>query len=229
MWLHTSAETSSAAWQIIVNYCYPIENALRGRGENRGVIGEGDPDRHQNLIDCSLGHAPPLQKFHQNPFIPFWDSRTERLTLSYWPVRKWSPRRRQWEWYSARKSLNTTSDCADLSLQREHGSVRLPGSRHEMASQQHRYQGERSEHEAHQGRADCWSVGEQGCHQMRPAETKRAPAYRQGRARQPDRLRAEIPATASVRVRDDDVVQSRERSQRHLRGQPTSTFILVNS
>jgi len=26
-----------------------------------------DPQRYQNLIDCSLGHAPPLQKFNRNP------------------------------------------------------------------------------------------------------------------------------------------------------------------
>jgi len=32
---------------------------------------DSDPYRYQNLIDCSLGHAPPLQKFHQNPFITF--------------------------------------------------------------------------------------------------------------------------------------------------------------
>jgi len=28
-----------------------------------------DPDRHQNLTDSFLGHAPHLQKFHQNQFI----------------------------------------------------------------------------------------------------------------------------------------------------------------
>ena len=30
-----------------------------------------DHGHYQNLIDCSLGLAPPLQKFHQNPFITF--------------------------------------------------------------------------------------------------------------------------------------------------------------
>ena len=28
-------------------------------------------DRHQNLIDQSLGHAPPLKKYNQNLFITF--------------------------------------------------------------------------------------------------------------------------------------------------------------
>ena len=29
--------------------------------------------RHQNVIDWFLGHAPPLQKIHQNPFITSGD------------------------------------------------------------------------------------------------------------------------------------------------------------
>jgi len=32
-----------------------------------------NPDCHQNLIDLSLDLARPLQKFHQNPVIPFWE------------------------------------------------------------------------------------------------------------------------------------------------------------
>jgi len=34
-------------------------------------MGESDTERHQNRTDCSLGHAPPLQKFHKNPIITF--------------------------------------------------------------------------------------------------------------------------------------------------------------
>jgi len=30
-----------------------------------------NPDRQQNQTDWSLGHAPSLQKFHQNPFTTF--------------------------------------------------------------------------------------------------------------------------------------------------------------
>ena len=32
-----------------------------------------NPDRHQDIIDSSLGIGPPLQKIHQNPFITFGD------------------------------------------------------------------------------------------------------------------------------------------------------------
>jgi len=38
-------------------------------GQNRGR----DPERHQNLVNFSLGHIRPLQKFHQNPFVTFLD------------------------------------------------------------------------------------------------------------------------------------------------------------
>jgi len=65
--VHTSPLTSAAPWWTIVNYCYPIENELRG--EKLGHDRDGDPGRHQNLINFSLGHAPPLQKFVT---ILFW-------------------------------------------------------------------------------------------------------------------------------------------------------------
>jgi len=30
-----------------------------------------DLDCYQNVINCSLGHVPPLQKYRQNPYITF--------------------------------------------------------------------------------------------------------------------------------------------------------------
>jgi len=39
--------------------------------EKLGKIGEGNPDRHQNLTDWFLDHAVPLQQFYQNPFVNF--------------------------------------------------------------------------------------------------------------------------------------------------------------
>ena len=64
---------NAAIWQTIVNNCYSDENALWE--EYWGKTEEGELYFHQNLIDCSSSsaHAPPLQKFHQNPFTTFWD------------------------------------------------------------------------------------------------------------------------------------------------------------
>jgi len=44
---------------------------MHQRGENWCEVREGDPDCYQNLVDYTLGHAPPLQKFRQNSFITF--------------------------------------------------------------------------------------------------------------------------------------------------------------
>ena len=46
---------------------------------------DGDPDRHQNLITWSLGHAYPSNKFRQNPFSTFsvirrTDKQTDKQT-----------------------------------------------------------------------------------------------------------------------------------------------------
>jgi len=48
---------------------------IKFRDSDSGTMNpDRELDRHQNLIDYSLGHAPPLQKVHQNLFITFEQS-----------------------------------------------------------------------------------------------------------------------------------------------------------
>ena len=50
--------------------------------KNWGKVGEDDSDRHQNLIDRFPGHAPPLQKFQEYPFITFAQRQTDTRTAT---------------------------------------------------------------------------------------------------------------------------------------------------
>ena len=40
---------------------------------------------HRHLISWSLGHAPPVQKFHQNPFISCWDT-LQNIIYAFWKM-----------------------------------------------------------------------------------------------------------------------------------------------
>jgi len=58
--------------RILLRYSgrYPAMGSVRYPDPDSATLDPNpDPNRCQNLIDWSLGHAPPLQKFHQNPFI----------------------------------------------------------------------------------------------------------------------------------------------------------------
>ena len=69
-WSAYFAETSAATWRMVVNYCYPINNALGGENieADRGR-GSGSPPKFNQLF---LGprHTSP-EKFIKNPFITF--------------------------------------------------------------------------------------------------------------------------------------------------------------
>ena len=58
-------------------------------GGNWGKIGEGDPYRYQNLVYCSLGHDPPLQKNSSESIHNFLDIlRTDEHRPTHGPLRK---------------------------------------------------------------------------------------------------------------------------------------------
>ena len=49
---HTVAETSAVTWRIIANYCYPIENTLRGvkKMEQNREMGSETPPKCKRLF-----------------------------------------------------------------------------------------------------------------------------------------------------------------------------------
>ena len=82
-------------------------------GQNRGR----DPNHHQNLIKCSLGHSPPLQIIHQNLLITFWGI---FFTREYRKLQKQPAWRRQlkcvncwnWLWHDDDDDANHDDICA---------------------------------------------------------------------------------------------------------------------